>query len=353
MENKLNVKVVFGSWKAYNECNSRALGSSWLDLSNFNNVEEIYAEMKKQGFTDAELEETFVQDYECDNEDICLWSSCDLTSICTAFECYQKALKELEQESEQKDYQKEYELKLNQWGACEVYFKDKPEAKTLEILKANKFKWFNKNKCWSAFKSIDEVEAILNGEHIQKESIKNETYVYKSIKEITGEEKNNIIIERYPYAKEYLNGKKEDLDYFNKYYLNCQKIFRLETGEMIFVNTEKPSIDSQLWYDDEQEAPDNTYANFESHNINYNLHNQRLISNCSWLYKNSDPRDYDYRIGTNSSYGDTAVRNLTEQEIEDFNNVYLEQEVAYKKRLATYWKKYQNKIHWEGYWANR
>ena len=345
---ELIVKVVFGSWKAYNECNSRALGSSWLDLANFKNVDEIYAEMKKQGFTDAELEETFVQDYECNNEDICLWTNCDLTSICTAFNSYQKALKELEQE------ESFYELKINEHGACDVYFKDKPNEKIIELLRKNGFRWFFKNKCWSAFKSIDEVEAILNGEHIQKESIKNESYTYKSIKEITGEEKINIIIEKYPYAKNYLNGKKEDLDYFNKYYLNCQKIFRLETGEIIFVDTEKPSIDSRLWYDDEQEAPDNTYANFESHNIDYNLHNQRLILNCSWLYKtHSDPRDYDYRIGTNSSYGDTAVRSLTEQEIEDFNNVYLEQETAYKKRLATYWKKYQNKIYWEGYWANR
>lgn len=352
-KNELVVKVVFGSWKAYNECNSRALGSSWLDLAQFNNVEEIYEEMKKQGFTSRELEETFIQDYECNNEDICLWSSCDYTSIDAAFKAYQEALKELEQSEEAAPG---YELKINKWGACEIYFANKPDSKTLELLKANKFKWFNLNKCWSAFKSIEEVEAILKGATLEKPSLKVEAvpaYTFKSIQEITGEEKINIIVEKNPWTKSYLNGKKEDQDYFNKYYLNGQKIFRLSTGEIIFVNTEKPGIDSQLWYDDEQDEPSNTYENFEAHNIFHNLHNQRLISNCNWLYKNSDPRDYNNRIGTNCSFGDTVVRALTDEEKEDFNHVYLEQEAAYKKRLATYWKRYQDKIHWSGYWANR
>lgn len=28
-----NIKIVIGSWGSYNECNERALGSKWLDLS--------------------------------------------------------------------------------------------------------------------------------------------------------------------------------------------------------------------------------------------------------------------------------------------------------------------------------
>ena len=66
MLNLLNVKIVFGSWKAYNEANDRALGSKWLDMSDYDSVEEIYEELKKEGFTDQELEETFIQDYEAD-----------------------------------------------------------------------------------------------------------------------------------------------------------------------------------------------------------------------------------------------------------------------------------------------
>ena len=35
------VSVVIGSWGSYNECNERALGSKWLDLSDYEDWEEI------------------------------------------------------------------------------------------------------------------------------------------------------------------------------------------------------------------------------------------------------------------------------------------------------------------------
>lgn len=59
-----DLKVVVGSWKAYNECNERGLGSKWLDLEDFEDNEELIQELKKEGFTDLELEELFIQDYE-------------------------------------------------------------------------------------------------------------------------------------------------------------------------------------------------------------------------------------------------------------------------------------------------
>ena len=61
--NKIN--VVIGSWGSYNECNERALGSSWLDLSDYSDWEEIEEELKKQGFElDGIDEELFIQDVE-------------------------------------------------------------------------------------------------------------------------------------------------------------------------------------------------------------------------------------------------------------------------------------------------
>ncbi len=65
-----NLKIVVGSWKAYNECNERALGSHWLDLTEFNSVEEITEELLKEGFTKEELEETFIQDIDFDMGDM-------------------------------------------------------------------------------------------------------------------------------------------------------------------------------------------------------------------------------------------------------------------------------------------
>lgn len=59
------IKVVIGSWGSYNECNERALGSDWLDLSDYDTYEEIEEELKKQGFElDGIDEELFIQDIE-------------------------------------------------------------------------------------------------------------------------------------------------------------------------------------------------------------------------------------------------------------------------------------------------
>lgn len=45
-----NISIVIGSWGSYNECNERALGSKWLDLSDYSDWEEIEEELKKEGF---------------------------------------------------------------------------------------------------------------------------------------------------------------------------------------------------------------------------------------------------------------------------------------------------------------
>lgn len=60
-----NISIVIGSWGSYNECNERALGSNWLDLTEYEFWEDIEEELKKQGFElDGIDEELFVQDIE-------------------------------------------------------------------------------------------------------------------------------------------------------------------------------------------------------------------------------------------------------------------------------------------------
>ena len=55
------ISIVVGSWGSYTECNERALGSKWLDLSVFNNWKEIEEELKNQGFVlDGIDEELFI-----------------------------------------------------------------------------------------------------------------------------------------------------------------------------------------------------------------------------------------------------------------------------------------------------
>ena len=43
-----NINIVIGSWGSYNECNERALGSKWLDLSDYSDWDEIVEELKKK-----------------------------------------------------------------------------------------------------------------------------------------------------------------------------------------------------------------------------------------------------------------------------------------------------------------
>lgn len=57
------VEVVIGSWGSYNECNERALGSKWLDMSDYDSWDEIAEELENQGFElDGIDEELFIQD---------------------------------------------------------------------------------------------------------------------------------------------------------------------------------------------------------------------------------------------------------------------------------------------------
>ena len=60
-----NINMVIGSWGSYNECNERALGSKWLDLSEYSDWDEIVEELENEGFElDGIDEELFVQDIE-------------------------------------------------------------------------------------------------------------------------------------------------------------------------------------------------------------------------------------------------------------------------------------------------
>lgn len=71
---KGNINVVIGSWGSYNACNERALGSSWLDFSDYSDWEEIEEQLKKEGFELNGIdEELFIQDIEGIPSNSCNW----------------------------------------------------------------------------------------------------------------------------------------------------------------------------------------------------------------------------------------------------------------------------------------
>lgn len=74
ISSNLNIRIVIGSWGSYNACNSRASGSTWLNLSNYTEWDQIEAELKKQGFKlDGIDEELFIQDIEGLPSNTCDW----------------------------------------------------------------------------------------------------------------------------------------------------------------------------------------------------------------------------------------------------------------------------------------
>ena len=64
LKNMVNeISIVIGSWGSYNECNERAYGSKWLNLSEYSEWEDIVKELETEGFElDGMDEELFIQD---------------------------------------------------------------------------------------------------------------------------------------------------------------------------------------------------------------------------------------------------------------------------------------------------
>jgi hypothetical protein len=128
---------------------------------------------------------------------------------------------------------------------------------------------------------------------------------------------------------------------------------------------DKPSIDSTMWYDDETDGPD--ASKFEAFR-SYNMRGKRLTFEESTDHGRSEVYIYtNYttdrtggklkgwltaRIGEEPRHvGD--FHKATEDDIMAIKQGLAEMKEAYEKRLKTYWKRYSNKVHAAGYWANR
>ena len=51
---KNEIKIVIGSWGSYNECNERALGSSWLTLNDYNDWKKSWKNSKSKALNSME-----------------------------------------------------------------------------------------------------------------------------------------------------------------------------------------------------------------------------------------------------------------------------------------------------------
>lgn len=67
--NGSNLAICVGSWRAYNNAREHSLGACWkghyyIDFEKLEGSEELYRVLKTLGWSDLEMEELFIQDYE-------------------------------------------------------------------------------------------------------------------------------------------------------------------------------------------------------------------------------------------------------------------------------------------------
>lgn len=142
---------------------------------------------------------------------------------------------------------------------------------------------------------------------------------------------------------------------------------KLLDGSFIEIGGKHPSIDSDIWYDDETPAPEVTFEVFKAYNMRSNA--PRPLS-MAGEHNPGNPIDWFckqvkyYQDKTNGQLVGLASRRyrhelsqgevpLTQEDYDAIEKELQELRAKYEKRLERYWKRYSSKVYARGYWANR
>lgn len=142
----------------------------------------------------------------------------------------------------------------------------------------------------------------------------------------------------------------------------------IDTGNYYLdIGNSKPTIDSQMWYDDETDGPDaSQFEAFRAYNLRSNNPRRSLEKladsgqSVVWIYTKYT-RDHTEgkikgwlaaRVGEEPRHVGECHQ-ATDDDIMAIKQGLAEIAADYEKRLATYWKRYSSKVHASGYWANR
>lgn len=250
-------------------------------------------------------------------------------------------------------------LENEQAKGIELYFETKPNQNTITELKNKHFRWHTAKKCWYN-KATEEIKnfigTLTGGGTItanQEKPHEKPKNILKSLQPLTDEEKINFA------KSEWQNPKMQDyiLTKYNYYKTTDGFIFEIEKAN-------KLSITKTLYYDDEYDAPEINFANFEWHNRHncnkydhlkekaeheYNKFYFALNGNLKNVYV-CVMNDWEFR---ENQFCEKITRELTEDEKQDILTLYKQQKDEYTTRLQKYWNKYKNHITTYGYWANR
>lgn len=180
------------------------------------------------------------------------------------------------------------------------------------------------------------------------------------MKKIENEELKKEILNKTYYNDYLLKLEEKDNKHF-KELMNDYIVFETNDGLYIILNIAKPSIDKDLWFDDEQPIPQKTEELFINYNMrmngakftryNENMQNAYLYNPYRGSKQNLATVACQYRSDKIADL--TYYRDLTEEEknfISSIVNILID---TYIERLKKYYKRYNNKIYCKGYWVNR
>ncbi len=172
---------------------------------------------------------------------------------------------------------------------------------------------------------------------------------YWGNKKITVEQEQEII-------------KKHDLQDFKRY-----NIYMLEDNYHFIVIDTKWAIDNDLYYDDEQEAPEVTFNYFKAKNeVNRKYYKLEDFGSMKpYFIQNYNGNDREITIQRYKYVADYEnnlewaknknlfIDYLSDRFIEEYNQLVEELNKLYDERLEKYFKKYNKNIYAIGYWVNR
>lgn len=154
-----------------------------------------------------------------------------------------------------------------------------------------------------------------------------------------------------------------DLSDFKRY-----DIYVLGENHFIIFDT-KYTINNNLYYDDEQDAPEVTLDYFKAKNeVNkkyYKIEDTEKIKPYFIINYDNDEKIKELCVKRDLYYANYLdnleyytkkgifYRFLTDEEINTYNNIVEELDKKYNKRLEDYYKKYNKNIYAVGYWVNR
>lgn len=242
------------------------------------------------------------------------------------------------------------EIKNEEKNGIELYFDSIPTEEERTELKNNGYKWNRAKKCWYVSLGYTKKETPQKAE-------------LKTLKKLDSEEVKEV-------AK-----KLWDTPKMQEFVIDKYDFYKTNDGLILeFEKVNKISINKVMWYDDEQEDPGKSEANF----LIYNRHNtpgrslEAYIEEKENLQKNGCASGrYDYKgiYFIQHYYKNNEivackwfdekderyfVRYLTEEETSDFIQLEKERKEQYIERLKKYYKRYGQKyVRTEGYWVNR